>query len=118
MAFTKNCFYPLVILIPLIGGCSLIKRSNVFFPPKSEPVEVSVTKKKTIFISCGNGNVQEYLDKGWEIADTSSKDVACSWKEARSNPKCNLDKDKGCRITVPDKMGKQIKYLLEKKASK
>ncbi len=118
MLSVKKISYPLALSLFFLPACSLVKKTEKLFNPKPQAIEVKVTKKKTIFISCNNGNVQKYLDDGWKIVDTSSKDVACSWKEEKSSPKCNINKDKGCKITVPDKMGKQIKYLLEKDSKK
>ena len=68
---------------------------------------------ESVYIYCGQGDIQEYLDKGWNIRETKEEEVPCSWKTEKARPGCNLN-DKGCKISVPDKMGAQIEYILER----
>ena len=75
----------------------------------------TITEKKSIAISCNKGDINTYIEEGWEIKDTKKQEVTCSWKTEKANKGCNINKDKGCKITVPDEIGEQIIYSLEKK---
>ena len=43
-------------------------------------------------------------------------EIISFWKTKKSKRGCDLEKDKGCRITVPDQIGKEIIYNLERKS--
>ena len=38
-----------------------------------------------------------------------------TWKSVPATKDCDMDKDKGCKITKPDKIGKETIYLLKNK---
>tara|TARA_B100000963_G_scaffold210868_1_gene183696 strand:- start:3940 stop:4311 length:372 start_codon:yes stop_codon:yes gene_type:complete len=67
-----------------------------------------------IKISCGDGNIEEYLQKGWEISKVDSIEKTCSWKSIAANKTCDIEKDKGCKVIVPDKLGTEKIYSLKK----
>jgi len=67
-----------------------------------------------ITISCGDGNIEEYLQKGWEISKVDSIEKTCSWKSIAANKTCDMEKDKGCKVIVPDKLGTEKTYSLKK----
>ena len=73
-------------------------------------------KKKRIEIkfSCGKGDIAEYLDDGWIILKEDSQEKICTWKSVPATDDCDMEKDKGCKITKPDKIGEEKIYLLEK----
>ena len=71
-------------------------------------------KRMEIKFSCGEDGISEYLDDGWSIIQESSKEKICTWKSVPATVDCDMDKDKGCKITKPDKIGKEKIYLLEK----
>ena len=72
--------------------------------------------KKTMEIkfSCGEGDISEYLDNGWIILKEYSQEKICTWKSVPATKDCDMEKDKGCKITKPDKIGVEKIYLLEK----
>ena len=74
------------------------------------------SEKKTIQIkfSCGDDGISEYLDDGWIILKEDSKEKICTWKSVPASKDCDMEKDKGCKITKPDKIGEEKTYLLEK----
>ena len=78
--------------------------------------ENSNSEKKRIEIkfSCGEDGISEYLDDGWNILKEDSQEKICTWKSVPVTKDCNMEKDKGCKITKPDKIGKEKIYLLEK----
>ncbi len=74
----------------------------------------SVKKRVEIKFSCGENNISEYLDDGWKILKEDSQEKICTWKSIPATKNCNMEKDKGCKITKPDKIGEEKIYLLEK----
>ena len=78
--------------------------------------EISSSEKKRMEIkfSCGENGISEYLDDGWIILKEESQEKICTWKSVPATKDCNMEKDKGCKITKPDKIGKEKIYLLEK----
>ncbi len=64
--------------------------------------------------ACGEDGISEYLDNGWIILKEESKEKICTWKSFPATKDCNMEKDKGCKITEPDKIGEEKIYLLEK----
>ena len=71
-------------------------------------------KRMEIKFSCGEDGISEYLDDGWNIIREDSKEKICTWKSVPATKDCNMEKDKGCKITQPDKLGEEKIYLLEK----
>ena len=74
----------------------------------------SEKKRMEIKFSCGEDGIAEYLDDGWNILKEDSQEKICTWKSVPATKDCNMEKDKGCKITKPDKIGKEKIYLLEK----
>jgi hypothetical protein len=72
------------------------------------------TKKMEVRFSCGEKGLSKYLDDGWKIIKEDSQEKICTWKSVPATKDCNMDKDKGCKITMPDKVGEEKIYLLEK----
>ena len=71
-------------------------------------------KRMEIKFSCGEDGISEYLDDGWNIIREDSQEKICTWKSVPATKDCNMEKDKGCKITQPDKIGEEKIYLLEK----
>ena len=74
----------------------------------------SENKRMEIKFSCGEDRISEYLDDGWNILKEDSQEKICTWKSVPATKDCNMEKDKGCKITKPDKIGVEKIYLLEK----
>ena len=71
-------------------------------------------KRMEIKFSCGEDRISEYLDNGWVILKEDSREKICTWKSVPASKDCDMEKDKGCKITKPDKIGEEKIYLLEK----
>ena len=71
-------------------------------------------KSMEIKFSCGEDDISKYLDDGWIILKEDSQEKICTWKSVAATKDCDMEKDKGCKITKPDKIGEQTIYLLEK----
>ena len=74
----------------------------------------SEKKRMEIKFSCGKDGISEYLNDGWIIIKEESQEKICTWKSVPATKDCNMEKDKGCKITKPDKIGEEKIYLLEK----
>ena len=74
----------------------------------------SQKKRMEVKFSCGEDGIAEYLDDGWKILKEDLQEKICTWKSVPATKNCNMEKDKGCKITKPDKIGKEKIYLLEK----
>ena len=74
----------------------------------------SEKKRMEIKFSCGENGISEYLDNGWIILKEDSQEKICTWKSVPATKDCDMEKDKGCKITRPDKIGEEKIYLLEK----
>ena len=109
--------FPLIILIAIfIISCK--KSMNKEFPIKNleknlNENSISEKKRMEIKFSCGEDGIAEYLDDGWIILKQDSQEKICTWKSVPATKDCNMEKDKGCKITQPDKIGEEKIYLLE-----
>ena len=74
----------------------------------------SEKKRMEIKFSCDEDRISEYLDDGWIILKEDSQEKICTWKSFPATKSCDMEKDKGCKITKPDKIGEEKIYLLEK----
>jgi len=99
----KKLIYIFIIFF-LIGGC---KTQEKKVNENEESIE--------IIVSCGEeSNLEKYLNDGWIIKKEYSEEKVCSWKTVAASKDCDLEKDKGCKIVQPDKIGEERIYLLEK----
>ena len=110
--------FPLIILI-VVFLISCKKSTNKDYPINSlekniEEKSNSEKKRMKIKFSCGEDGISEYLDDGWKILKEDSQEKICTWKSVPATKDCNMEKDKGCKITQPDKIGEEKIYLLEK----
>ena len=74
----------------------------------------SEKKRMEINFSCGEDGISQYLDEGWIILKEDSQEKICTWKSVPATRDCDMEKDKGCKITKPDEIGEEKIYLLEK----
>ena len=107
----------LFILLIFLTSCKstvnkdeLIKDSEI---QKGEQTNVAKSKMEVRF-SCGEDGISEYLKDGWIISKEYTEEKICTWKSFPATKDCDMEKDKGCKITAPDKIGEEKVYLLEK----
>ena len=74
----------------------------------------SEKKRMEIKFSCGEDGISDYLDDGWIILKEDVQEKICSWKSVPATKDCDMEKEKGCKITKPDEIGEERIYLLEK----
>ena len=105
-----------IILIFLTSCKTLINRDEIMINEEETINETTNTEKKRMEIkfSCEENGISEYLDNGWIILKEDSQEKICTWKSVPATKDCDMEKDKGCKITKPDKIGEEKIYLLEK----
>ena len=81
--------------------------------PKSEQL-IRAKNKMEVRFSCGEDGISEFLNNGWVIVEEYSEEKICTWKSFPATKDCDMEKDKGCKITTPDKICIEKVYLLEK----
>ena len=109
--------YQIFLVLIFITSCKASINNN--YPtnsPERRINENSNTEKKRMEIkfSCGENGIAEYLDDGWIILKEDTQEKICTWKSFPATKDCNMEKDKGCKITKPDKIGEEKIFLLEK----
>ena len=110
--------YPHIILIAIfLSSCKT--SINKGYPTKNlekniNEISSSEKKRMEIKFSCEEDGISEYLDDGWNILKEDSQEKICTWKSVPATKDCDMEKDKGCKITKPDKIGEEKIYLLEK----
>ena len=116
MVKIKQFIKMLLITIFLSSCSSLINKESPINNLEENFVDNTTSEKKRMEIkfSCGEEGISEYLDDGWNILKEESQEKICTWKSVPATKNCNMEKDKGCKITKPDKIGEEKIYLLEK----
>ena len=107
----------LIFITLLLTSCSVKDYLIQTKPNKENNIKPNINKKYKkleISISCGKGSIDEFIKEGWVVKKKYSEEKICSWKSVPANNKCDIDLDKGCKITKPDKIGVEVFYLLEK----
>ncbi len=107
----------LLLLIFLTSCKTSVKEESPFKNAKDQDSEkLAIEKKKLeIRVSCDQGGIAEYLKDGWIIVEEYSEEKICTWKSYPASKNCDMEKDKGCKITKPDEIGEEKIYLLERK---
>ena len=110
-------FLKIILIATFLSSCrTSINKENQreIFEENINEISSSEKKRMEIKFSCGEDGISEYLDDGWNILKEDSQEKICTWKSVPATKDCNMEKDKGCKITKPDKIGKEKVYLLEK----
>ena len=112
MSYIKK-FLQVILIAICISSCR--GAINEDYPISNSEENVSSGKKRMeIKFSCGEDDISEYLDDGWIILKEDSLEKICTWKSVAATKDCDMEKDKGCKVTKPDKIGEEKTYLLEK----
>ena len=107
----------IVLIAIFVSACkSSINNESPIMNLEDNASENNYSEKKQMEIkfSCREDGVAEYLADGWIILKEVSKEKICTWKSVPATKDCDMEKDKGCKITKPDKIGEEKIYLLEK----
>ena len=110
-------FLKIFLVVMFLTSCrtSINKDDSIINSEESINKNVNSEKKRMeIKFSCGEDGVSSYLDDGWVILKEDSQEKICTWKSVPATKDCDMEEDKGCKITKPDKIGEEKIYLLEK----
>ena len=110
-------FSQIFLVVIFLTSCT--KSINKEYPIKNTDENInenknSKKKRMEIKFSCGEDGISEYLDDGWIILKEDSQEKICTWKSVPATKNCDMEKDKGCKITTPDKIVEEKIYILEK----
>ena len=110
-------FSQIILIIIFLTSCrTSIKKEipNINSDSNTNKDTKSEKKRLEIKFSCGEDGISDYLNDGWIILKEDSREKICTWKSVPATKGCDMEKDKGCKITTPDKLGEEKIYLLEK----
>ncbi len=109
--------FPLFAGLLIISSCKILTPKDTFIDePKENIKKNSSSEKKQLEIrfSCGEDGISKYTNDGWVVVKQYSEEKICTWKSVPATKNCKMEKDKGCKITMPDKIGQEKIYLLER----
>ena len=109
-------FSQILLISIFLSACktSINKEKPIINSEENTNENINSKKRMEIKFSCGEDGISEYLDDGWIILKEDSQEKICTWKSVPATKDCDMEKDKGCKITKPDKIGEEKIYLLEK----
>ena len=110
-------FSQLFLLLVFLTSCkSITKKEELIKDSENQKgKQIKVAKRKMeVRYSCGEEGISEFLNNGWIISKEYTEEKICTWKSFPATKDCDMEKDKGCKITTPDKIGEEKVYLLEK----
>ena len=110
-------FLQIILIAVFLSSCrTSINKENQRKNSENNINEISssVKKRMEIKFSCEEDGISEYLDDGWKILKEDTQEKICTWKSFPATKDCDMEKDKGCKITKPDKIGEEKIYILEK----
>ena len=109
-------FSQIFLVLILLASCKTTNKDNPNMNSVDSINETNNFEKTKIEIkfSCGEDDISNYLNDGWIILKEDSQEKICTWKSVPATKDCDMEKDKGCKITKPDKIGEEKIYLLEK----
>ena len=110
-------FTKLIFIVIFLSSCKT--SINKEYPinnseENNNEIKSAEKNKMEIKFSCGEDGISQYLEDGWIILEEYSQEKICTWKSVPATKDCDMEKDKGCKITKPDKIGVERIYLLEK----
>ncbi len=103
----------LLLLLIFLTSCKSTSNKQELLKDSIEQKNISKSKMEVKF-SCGEDGISDFLNDGWIIIKEYSEEKICTWKSFPATKDCDMEKDKGCKITTPDKIGEEKVYLLEK----
>ena len=109
-------FSQILLFAIFLSSCKTsINKDTPLINPEDKNNNSNLEKKRMeIKFSRGEDGISEYLDNGWTILKEDFREKVCTWKSVPATKDCDMEKDKGCKITKPDKIGEEKIYLLEK----
>ena len=109
--------FPLFVGLLIISSCKTLTNKEEFideYKENNKESSSSENKQLEIRFSCGENGISKYTDDGWVVVKEYTEEKICTWKSVPATKDCDMEKDKGCKITKPDKIGQERIYLLER----
>ena len=100
-------FLQIILFAVFLSSCSTSTNKDVPIKNLEENINKTTNSEKKrleIKFSCGEDGISEYLDDGWKILKEDSQEKVCTWKSVPATKDCDMEKDKGCKITKPDRI--------------
>ena len=110
-------FTQIILIAIFLSSCRTSINKDIPLNNSEEGIDENINSKKKrieIKFSCGDDGISKYLDDGWIILKEDSLEKICTWKSVPATKDCDMEKDKGCKITMPDKIGNEKTYILER----
>ena len=110
-------FFKILLIVILLTSCKTSINNEKPVNNFEDDINNNNSEKKEIMeikFSCGEDGISKYLDNGWIILKEYSEEKICTWKSVPATKDCDMEVDKGCKITMPDKIGEEKTYLIEK----
>ena len=107
-----------IIFTLLLSSCANIIQKEAESSTLIDTNDASVTETIEVSIVCNKQSIERYLKDGWKIQSSFVSEVPCTWKTKKATPDCNIKRDKGCGVTVPDIIGNKTTYTLIKTKAK
>ena len=108
---------PIFFALTLINSCKIMTNDKNLREESQEDIKADLKLKENqleISFSCGEDEIKKYVADGWIIVEEFSKEKICTWKSFPATKGCDMERDKGCKITMPDKIGQEKIYLLRR----
>ena len=108
---------PIFVGLLIISSCKTLTKKETLIDESKENIKINSSSENNqleIRFSCGEDGISKYTNDGWVVVKEYSEEKICTWKSVPATKDCNLEKDKGCKITMPDKIGQEKIYLLER----
>jgi len=109
--------FPIFIGLLIISSCKTLTKKETFIDESKENIKKissSENNQLEIRFSCEEDDISKYTDNGWVIVKEYTEEKICTWKSVAASKGCDMEKDKGCKIKKPDKIGQEKIYLLER----
>ena len=107
----------LFILVIFLTSCKSTSNKDMLIKDSEDKKSTQINEAKSkmeVRYSCGKDDISEFLNDGWIITKEYTEEKICTWKSTPATKDCDMEKDKGCKITTPDKIGEEKIYILEK----
>ncbi len=108
---------PLLVGLLIISSCKTLTKKETLIDDSKENIKINSSSENNqleIRFSCEEDGISKYTDNGWVVVKEYTEEKICTWKSVAATKDCDMEKDKGCKITKPDKIGQEKIYLLER----
>ena len=105
------------LLLIFLSSCKNTSNDELFIEDSEDQKSEKLIRAKNrieVRYSCGEDGISEFINNGWVIVEEYTEEKICTWKSFPATKDCDMEKDKGCKVTIPDEIGKEKVYVLEK----